>query len=71
MVLLRLLTLKALKNNFHCFARHVRTEDNGIADALSRQQWTRFNQLTKDKRINKLPDELPDEIWPITKLWVK
>ena len=42
MYLLRLLTLNNLVNNRRVFAKHVRSEDNYLADSLSRLQMDRF-----------------------------
>ena len=42
MVLIRIITLEALKNNVRVFARHVRTKLNDLSDTLSHLQFTRF-----------------------------
>ena len=52
MVLIRMIILESLVCNTKIFARHVRTKDNGKADALSRGQWNRFWHLA-DGKMNK------------------
>ena len=70
MFLLRKLTLKSLEGNFRIFAKYVRSADNGIADALSRRNWKRFNELTANKMMRKFPDSPPKELWPLEKIWL-
>ena len=67
MFLLRILVLNDLRFNRLVAARHVKTLDNGLADALSRNQMTRFWKL--GAHINKIRDEIHDSVWPIEKLW--
>ena len=45
MLFLRRLTLLSLQYNFHMTAIHIAGATNEIADALSRQQWSRFRRL--------------------------
>ena len=71
MVLLRKLVLRSLSFNFRIFVKHVTTQNNGIADAISRQNWNRFKRLTMDRKMKELPEDLPSELWPIENLWVK
>ena len=68
MVLIRLITLKTLLHNVHIFGKHLKTDLNGTADALSRSQMERFERLAPDlAAISKT--ETPAEIWPISKAW--
>ena len=67
---MRALVLRTLEFNFRIFTRHVRTENNGIADALSRQDWRRFEKLTKMKNMSPYPAQPPTELWPLEKIWV-
>ena len=69
MRLIRLLTLRSLELNTRVFVKHVKTQDNGIADSLSWNQMARFRKLTKDLDMKDMPDQLPHEIWPIGKIW--
>ena len=43
-------------------------KDNGKADALSRLDWKRFWNLADDT-MNAAPTKIPDEIWPLGKIW--
>ena len=70
MHLIHLLVLRSLNYNFRIWARHVRTHQNGIADSLSRLQFSRFLKLTDGKMADK-PMELPEQLWPASKLWGK
>ena len=71
MILIRHITLVSLRNNVRIFAKHIRTELNGPSDALSRNQISRFYELTsrQGKMVEEKPEEIPDELWPVEKLW--
>ena len=71
MVLIRIITLKSLECNTRIYAKHVKTDDNKLADALSRMQMTRFDKELKlaGKTINNTKSEIPQELWPIWKIW--
>ena len=69
MVLLRLIVLEGMVQNVNIRAKWVKTEDNGKADAISRMQWKRFRSLGSD--MNEMPEDIPEQIWPITKIWLK
>lgn len=62
MLFLRRLTLLALRFNFHIMAQHIPGSQNEIADALSRQQWSRFRLLAPWADVS--PCRLP----PLTSL---
>ena len=68
MHLIRLLVLRSLQFNFRLFATYVSTKSNDLADSLSRLQFQRFNKLGGD-RMNKHPETLPSELWPVSKIW--
>ena len=72
MVLIRLITLQGLIHNVRIFAKHVGTKDNGKADALSRLQFRRFWEIVEKSGtgMNHLPSTVPEEIWPIQKIWI-
>ena len=59
MLLLRPLVLLFLQYNIIFKACHIRTEVNQIADALSRKQFTRFQELAPDAQSQ--PEGLPQE----------
>ena len=68
MKLLRLLTLNNMRFDRRVFAKHVKGKDNKLSDALSHLQFNRFFQLAP-KSVDQYPHNLPDELWPITKIW--
>ena len=72
MVLLRLITLHSMIHNMRVFARYVSTADNDLADSLSRLKVSKFKQLAADRGIpiDDIPNELPNELTPVTKLWL-
>ena len=70
MVLIRILVYHCLTLNIKLMARHVKTHLNGIADSLSRFQMRRFHELTKGLDLDAKASEIPDSIWPPTKIWL-
>ena len=70
MVLIRLIVLKSMIHNVRIFAKYVSSKDNYFADYLSRLQIRRFKHKAKGK-FNKEPVEIPTEIWPMEKIWLK
>ena len=69
MILIRILVLKCLICNLGVYAKHVRSKDNEIADSLSRLQLERFTRLKKGKNFNEESTLVPEEIWPMKKIW--
>ena len=67
MVLIRLLTLNCLKFNRRIRVNYVSTKDNFLADSLSRGQISRFRRL--GPQMNKAPDSIHQDLWPLEKLW--
>ena len=71
MVLIRKLVRVSLECNFRIFAKYIRTEDNGRADAFSRNQMSRFRNICARLQVKvKEKDIIPAEIWPVEKLWL-
>ena len=70
MVLIRLITLEAMKWNVRISCKFVPSESNILADSLSRGQIDRFWKHTH-KEMNEKPMILSSEIWPPTKIWLK
>ena len=68
MFLLRLLILNNLKFNRKLTAQYINTRANVLSDALSRNQMTRFR--SKGPHMNTLPDKIPEQIWPVKKIWL-
>ena len=69
MILIRKLAIKCLEENFRLFAKHVRSKDNQVADALSRMDFRRFRKLQRRLKLNTYPTALLSELWPINKVW--
>ena len=72
MVLIRKTVLLSMRWNVRVFAKHVPTDKNVLADALSRFQMFRFwSTIDKwGKLVHKVPCNIPDEIWPVYKMWM-
>ena len=69
MMLIRLIVLESMIGNVRIFAKFVGTKENAKADALSRLEFRRFRCLT-GTTMNKEPDNMLEELWPIKKLWL-
>ena len=67
MNLLRLIVLEGLVWNIKIGAKYINTKDNAKADALSRLDLARFKAISKD--MNETPTPVPDELWPMEKVW--
>ena len=68
MKLIRILTMDNLKNNRRIFVKHVVSEENVLADALSRHNLKKFwEKAPADMR--KQPDPINQAVWPVTKIW--
>ena len=50
------------------FVRFVRSKQNVLPDALSRMDFKRF-WTNAPKSMNPLPTKLPEQLWPIQKIW--
>ena len=68
MYLLRMLTLNNLLFNKRIFVCHKTSKNNFLADSLSRLKLKLFFQQAPPK-VSPLPERLPDELWPASKLW--
>ena len=69
MILIHGIVLKGLLYNFGVFTRHLRSEQNVIADCSSHLQFDKFKILARKHHLRAVPEPLPEELWPITKLW--
>ena len=67
MILIRKLTLRSLQHKMHIFARWVSGKANVRSDLLSRQKIGKFKVLSP--QFNSLPTELPEELWPASRIW--
>ena len=73
MVLIRKLTLISLVNNVRIFAKYIPTKENSLSDSLSRYQMSRFWDLVEKKKLNmdQMATPIPEEYWPVTKIWIE
>ena len=71
MVLIRLVVLEAMKMNVRVYAKHVRTQLNSAADALSRRNFSKFRRVTEHKMMDLEPTPIPACIWPMRNIWIK
>ena len=69
MQMLRMIVTNNIMHNTRLFAKHMRTERNVLADSLSRLDFKRFWR-NDPGYMNRQPDDLPDSIWPVSKLWM-
>ena len=71
MVLIRLLTLQSMIHNVRSFVQHVSGISNDLSDSLSRNRLNKFHQLALKygKTFNEVHTEIPDCMWPPSKIW--
>ena len=70
MVLIRLLVLHSMKMNARVYAKYITSRDNKISDLLSRLKIDAFKKLTKDG-FEPMLTAVPEELWLMSKLWLK
>ena len=68
MHLIRLLVLNCLIHNRRISVKYVESKKNVLADALSHTDYLKFWKHASPT-MNKVPDPLPKEIWPIHMVW--
>ena len=73
MFLLRLIMGKCLIYNVKLRVKHVTSQDNKFADLLSRLKYREFRKLARssNKYFEGKCTELPQQIWPPQKVWIK
>ena len=73
MVLIHMLVLQSMIHNVRIFAKHLRSAENFLADALSRGRLDIFKEkaLIAGRRFNATLTPIPDDMWLISKIWVK
>ena len=70
MVLIRIIVLLQLIHNTRIYAKHVKSEDNGPADDLSRLKIRKFIKNAEKAGFIPKRCKVPHEIWPLDKLWL-
>ena len=73
MVLLRIITMECLIQNVKISTKHIRTENNTLADQLSRMRYDKFRKTARkmNKKFENKPEIVPEILWPMSKLWLK
>ena len=69
MLLIRILVLQSLLHNVVVNACYVKSELNFLAEALSRRKFKLFRHWAGDD-VNHLPCKIPEQLWPMNKLWM-
>ena len=72
MTLIRLITLQSLLDNVRIYAKHVKTDQNGRADSLSRNKISKFLELSRKQNIkpDKCKTRIPDILTQIESWWI-
>ena len=68
MYLLRMLTLNNLRFNQRVFVKYVKSKDNKWADPISRMKLSYFLRIAP-KNTKRVPEKLPEALWPASKVW--
>ena len=68
MVLIRVIALESMIRNVRVYAKYITTKNNEKADSISRLEFKRFRKI--DPEMNVFPKEIPEELWPVEKLWI-
>ena len=66
--LIRLIACLGINNNVRITVKFVRSQDNILADSLSRLDHRRF-WANAPKGTSLVPDEIPEFLWPPEKIW--
>ena len=71
MKLIRIIVLQGLIHNVKIGAKHVKGLSNELADFLSRDKLESFHKTAKNRNMNfeKFSSPLPQDIWPVERLW--
>ena len=71
MILIRMLVLEQMIHNVRIYGRYVKSAENIGADELSRLRINKFKRdMDKKGVVLNEQTEIPERIWPITKVWV-
>ena len=68
MTLVRILVLHSMKMNTRIFMKYIKSKCNNFADNLSRLKLSKFRR-TGCGKFEIEPTNIPDEIWPLEKVW--
>ena len=67
LTLIRILVFQGLKHNIRIYAHYIESKANKAADFLSRLKLNKFFSLSES--WDSQPSDIPEEIWPIQKIW--
>ena len=70
MKILRIIILQGMIDNVRIFAKFVPGVNNKYSDWLSRDKIALFKRKTGN-RFESHKTSAPEQIWPITKVWIK
>ena len=72
MILIRIIVLKELIHNVKIHAKHVPGNLNTFSDLLSRLRYKEFRNLARKKNMefSKAHTPIPEELWPMNKVWL-
>ena len=73
MMMIRILVLHCLTLNIHLKAIYIESENNDMADPLSRGQMALFHKNLRKKgwEVDDTPTPVPEMLLPISKFWLK
>ena len=70
MYLIRQLALNCLHFNRRIWVEYVKSEENVLADSLSRFDFKRFWENVPNS-METTPTEIPTQLWPVSKIWIE
>ena len=73
MSLIRKITLLSLKINARIFATYVSSRNYYLADYVSHLKIDKSKQAVRDigRVIDEYPSHIPEELWPVSKIWIQ
>ena len=63
-----MITLNGLRFNRRVKAKYIKSKDNSLSDALSRNLMARFRKI--GPRMNECPNTIHPDMWLVEKLWI-
>ena len=71
MVLIRMVVLYCLKFNVRINMSYIKSKSNTAADLLSRMKYKQFWQHARrsNLELRSKPDDIPEALWPMEKIW--
>ena len=69
MTLIHIIMLESMLQNVRVFCKHVTSRNNRPSDVLLRLQISRFKEIFPQAELEPMP--IPDQLWPVSKLFTK